>query len=317
MICCTCLAAGTVHASRCFSFILGTFAAVLKQNEMKKMYLSAPLPFVGQKRMFAKEFIKVLGQFPDSTVFVDLFGGSGLLSHITKCIRPDAVVVYNDFDNYRQRLANIPATNVLLSDLRRIAEGTPRDKRITGEAREKVFARLEREEKERGYVDYITLSSALLFAMKYVLSLEDMRKETLYNNIRQTDYSEAKDYLEGLTITSEDYKEVFKRYKDIPGVVFLVDPPYLSTEVGTYKMYWRLPDYLDVLTVLKGHPFVYFTSNKSSILELCDWIDRNPLIGSPFKNCRKVEFNAHINYNSKYTDMMLYTKPDEVSGIVA
>lgn len=311
------LAAGTVHVSRCFSFILGTFAAVLKQNEMKKMYLSAPLPFVGQKRMFAKEFIKVLGQFPDSTVFVDLFGGSGLLSHITKCVRPDAVVVYNDFDNYRQRLANIPATNVLLSDLRRIAEGTPRDKRITGEAREKVFARLEREEKERGYVDYITLSSALLFAMKYVLSLEDMRKETLYNNIRQTDYPEAKDYLEGLTITSEDYKEVFKRYKDIPGVVFLVDPPYLSTEVGTYKMYWRLPDYLDVLTVLKGHPFVYFTSNKSSILELCDWIDRNPLIGSPFKNCRKVEFNAHINYNSKYTDMMLYTKPDEVSGIVA
>ena len=309
------LAAGTVHVSRCFSFILGTFAAVLKQNEMKKMYLSAPLPFVGQKRMFAREFIKVLGQFPDSTVFVDLFGGSGLLSHITKCVRPDAVVVYNDFDNYRQRLANIPATNVLLSDLRRIAEGEPRNKRITGEAREKVFARLEREEKERGYVDYITLSSSLLFAMKYVLSLEDMRKETLYNNIRQTDYPEAKDYLEGLTITGEDYKEVFKRYKDVPGVVFLVDPPYLSTEVGTYKMYWRLADYLDVLTVLKGHPFVYFTSNKSSILELCDWIDRNPFIGSPFKNCRKVEFNAHMNYNSKYTDMMLYTKPDEVPGI--
>ena len=42
---------------------------------MRKMYSSAPLPFVGQKRMFAKEFIKVLGQFPDSTVFVDLFGG--------------------------------------------------------------------------------------------------------------------------------------------------------------------------------------------------------------------------------------------------
>ena len=42
---------------------------------MKKMYLSAPLPFVGQKRMFAKDFIRVLGQFPGSTVFVDLFGG--------------------------------------------------------------------------------------------------------------------------------------------------------------------------------------------------------------------------------------------------
>lgn len=30
---------------------------------MRKQYMSAPLPFVGQKRMFAKEFIKVLGQF--------------------------------------------------------------------------------------------------------------------------------------------------------------------------------------------------------------------------------------------------------------
>lgn len=45
---------------------------------MTKMNLSAPLPFVGQKRMFAKEFIKVLDQFPDDTVFVDLFGGSGV-----------------------------------------------------------------------------------------------------------------------------------------------------------------------------------------------------------------------------------------------
>lgn len=284
---------------------------------MRKMYLSAPLPFVGQKRMFAKEFIKVLEQFPNSTVFVDLFGGSGLLSHITKCVRPDAVVLYNDFDNYRQRLENIPATNALLSDLRRITEGITGKSRITGETREKIFARLEREEKERGYVDYITLSSSLLFSMKYVLSLERMKKETLYNNIRTTDYPKATDYLEGLTITSEDYKEVLKRYKDVPGVVFLVDPPYLSTEVGTYKMYWNLADYLDVLNVLKGHSFVYFTSNKSSILELCDWIDRNPFIGSPFGNCRKVEFNAQMNYHSKYTDMMLYTASEEEQGIAA
>ena len=273
---------------------------------MRRMYLSAPLPFMGQKRMFAKEFVKVLGQFYDSTVFVDLFGGSGLLSHITKCVRPDAAVVYNDFDNYRERLANIPVTNALLSDLRRIVEEVPRKKRITGDFREMVLARLEREERERGYVDYITLSSSLLFSMNYATDLEGMRKEDLWNTVRQTDYHEANDYLDGLTITGEDYKEVFRRYKDVPGVTFLVDPPYLSTEVGTYKMYWHLADYLDVLNVLKGHPFVYFTSNKSSILELCDWMDRNPSIGNPFKNCRKVEFNATVNYNSRYTDMMLY-----------
>ena len=36
--------------------------------------MSAPLPFVGQKRMFAREYIKVLEQFKDSTVFVDAQG---------------------------------------------------------------------------------------------------------------------------------------------------------------------------------------------------------------------------------------------------
>ncbi|MDD3038913.1 DNA adenine methylase [Bacteroides sp.] len=277
---------------------------------MRKMYLSAPLPFVGQKRMFAKEFIRVLDQFSDSTVFVDIFGGSGLLSHITKCVRPDATVVYNDFDNYRERLGNIPATNTLLSDLRHILEGCKRLKAVTGETRDKVFERIRNEEKENGYVDYITLSSSLLFSMKYKLSLEGMKKETIYNRIRTSAYPEPKDYLEGLTITSEDYKEVFNRYKDIPGVVFLIDPPYLSTDVGTYKMCWKLANYLDVLNVLEDSSFVYFTSNKSSILELCDWIGKNPSIGNPFKKCRKVECNSHINYNTKYTDIMLYTNPN-------
>lgn len=75
---------------------------------MRKQYLSAPLPFQGQKRMFAKEYIKVLQQFPDGTTFVDLFGGSGLLSHIAKCQKPHSKVVYNDFDGYRLRLEQYP-----------------------------------------------------------------------------------------------------------------------------------------------------------------------------------------------------------------
>lgn len=273
---------------------------------MRKMYLSAPLPFMGQKRMFAREYIKVLEQFKDKAVFVDLFGGSGLLSHITKCKRPDATVVYNDFDGYRERLANIPRTNLLLADLRGIAKDVPRLKPIKGAARERILERLEREEREWGYVDYITLSSSLMFSMKYKTSLEGMRKETLYNTIRMTDYPLCADYLDGLAVVSCDYRELYERYKDVPGVVFLADPPYLSTEVGTYKMYWRLADYLDVLNVLRDKPFVYFTSNKSQIVELCEWLGKNRTLGNPFEGCGKSEFNAHMNYNAGYTDMMLY-----------
>ena len=273
---------------------------------------------MGQKRRFAQEFIKVLEQFSDKSVFVDLFGGSGLLSHITKHQRPDAMVIYNDYDGYCSRLQAITQTNALLADLREIAKDTPRHKPIKGEARERIFKRILREEDERGYVDFITLSSSLMFSMKYQLSVEGMRKETLYNNIRMADYPLCTDYLEGLTVTSCDYMRLYEQYKDVPGVVFLVDPPYLSTEVGTYKMYWRLSDYLDVLNVLRDRPFVYFTSNKSSIIELCEWMGNNKALGNPFKDCQKVEFNAQMNYSAKYTDIMLYkSRPDSVCGEAA
>ena len=256
--------------------------------------------------MFAKEYIKVLEQFPDGTTFVDLFGGSGLLSHIAKCQKPHSKVVYNDFDGYRLRLEHIPQTNELLAELRKIVD-VPRYKPITGDAREKVFECLHKYQERYGYLDFITISSSIMFSMKYCLSIEEMRKETLYNTIRKTDYSLCSNYLDGLTIVSADYKQVFNQYKNTPGVVFLVDPPYLSTDVGTYNMCWRLADYLDVLTVLAGHRFIYFTSNKSSIVELGEWIGKNKLIENPFENCHRKEFNAHMNYSSSYTDIMLYT----------
>lgn len=277
---------------------------------MSKLYLSAPLPFVGQKRMFAKQFIEVIRQYPANTVFVDLFGGSGLLSHITKHFHPESHVIYNDFDNYRLRIDNIPRTNRLLESIRSIASQFDRHKPITGVAREQIFALLEQEEKEAGYLDFITLSSSLMFSMKYKMSIEGMRGETLYNNVRKYGYEPCRDYLAGLEIVSCDYRELFEQYKDTPGVVFLVDPPYLSTDVGTYRMYWRLADYLDVLSVLPGHNFIYFTSEKSCIIELCEWMGRHPSLGDPFARCQRREFNATMNYNASYKDIMLFTIPD-------
>ena len=274
--------------------------------ETKKLYMSAPLPFVGQKRNFARPFIKVLEQYPDGTTFVDLFGGSGLLSHIAKHQKPHSKVVYNDYDNYRERLVRIPETNELLAKLREITAGIPRKSPIMGEARERVLATIAAHEARYGWVDYITLSPSILFSMKYLLSLDAIRKEGLYNKIRTTDFAPAGDYLEGLTVTSADYREVFAQYKDEPNVVFLVDPPYLSTEAGTYRMYWKLSDYLDVLNVLRDHRFIYFTSNKSSILELCQWLGKNRDLGNPFAGCQMVEFRAQMNYSASYTDMMIY-----------
>lgn len=272
---------------------------------MKKEYLSAPLPFVGQKRMFAKEYIKVLGEIKGTKVFVDLFGGSGLLSHITKQQRPDVTVIYNDFDNYSRRLEHIGHTNAILDRLRDILASVPGLKIVPKPLKGRIIEILAEEEAETGFVDYITLSTSLLFSMKYATTLDEMRKQTMYNRIKRTDY-DADGYLDGVVVESCDYRELFEKYRNRDDVVFLVDPPYLSTDVSTYSMCWKLSDYLDVLKVLVGHKYVYFTSNKSSIVELCDWLGRNKEIGNPFIGSTRKEFNASMNYNSHYTDIMLY-----------
>ena len=61
------------------------------------------MPFMGQKRRFVSDFKEALKLFDNSKIFVDLFGGSGLLSYVTKQERPDARVIYNDFDDYHLR----------------------------------------------------------------------------------------------------------------------------------------------------------------------------------------------------------------------
>jgi hypothetical protein len=77
----------------------------------EKVYKIAPLPFQGQKRRFVNGFVLAMQQMKagkEITVIVDLFGGSGLLSHTAKRIFPECRVIYNDFDNYSQRLQNNP-----------------------------------------------------------------------------------------------------------------------------------------------------------------------------------------------------------------
>ncbi len=274
-------------------------------KEEKKTYTQAPLPFMGQKRRWNQEFKRILKtEFTDCNTFVDLFGGSGLLSHFTKSVRPDAKVVYNDYDNYSSRIAAIPTTNALLGELRDIMDGYPENKRIVNPYLGRVLETIEMYERQ-GFVDYITLSASILFSGKYATSFEELKKNGLYNTIKQSDYS-ADHYLDGLVVIHEDYREVFRQWEKKDGVCFLIDPPYLSTQSCTYANYWRLRDYLDVLHTLNGTNYFYFTSEKSSIVELCDWLDKEYKKGNPFAGATRIEQRSNLNYNAGYTDIMLY-----------
>lgn len=270
-----------------------------------KKFTQAPLPFMGQKRRFLNQVKAVLENCPDNAVYVDLFGGSGLLSHTIKQKFPTATVVYNDYDNYRLRLQSVSNTNALIGDIRAILINSPKDKKIQEREKELILRRVVKEEQAAGYVDYITLSSSILFSMKYAHNYKELEKETLYNCVRMSDYVTA-GYLDGLVIESADYKDLFDKYKRDKDVVFLVDPPYLSTEVGTYKNYWKLKDYLDVLDVLEGTNYLYFTSNKSNIIELCEWMSNKPALYNPFAGSTVTTTNNQVNFSASYTDIMLH-----------
>ena len=179
-----------------------------------KIFNSAPLPFQGQKRRHLKEFKKALSGI-ETPLIVDLFGGSGLLSHVAKRTKPDSRVIYNDYDGYRFRLRNAEKTNRLIAEIRTMLEDYPKDKKVDADLKRKIVDRLEKEEKS-GFVDWITVSSSLLFSMKYALSLEEMKKQTFYNCVRQSDY-DTTGYLDGLEVVSEDYRTVFEKYKKHTG----------------------------------------------------------------------------------------------------
>lgn len=218
-------------------------------------------------------------------------------------------MIYNDYDNFSKRLASVAQTNVLLDKIRLITKDLIKDKLIPDFYKNRILEIIKQEEFEVGYVDYITLSSSLLFSAKYVTNYSDLVKQTFYNNVRQSNYV-TDDYLKGVDIVQQDYRELFEQYRELNDVIFLVDPPYLSTDCSTYSSdnYWKLKDYLNVIDVLIDTNYLYFTSNKSQIVELCEWMEGRTDNGdvNPFKGSTTVCINTTLNHTSKYTDMMLY-----------
>ena len=250
-----------------------------------KKYTKAPLPFQGQKRYFLRDFAKVVSLYPADTTFVDLFGGSGLLSHTAKYARPTAQVIYNDFDNYAARLAAIPQTNKIRAEIGSIL-------------------------KDAGnFIDYKTLSGSVLFSARFSTDFADLSKQAFYYNNKTLPLS-AEGYLEGVERVSEDYKTLAARFADNKTAVFVCDPPYLSTECKSYESYWKLTDYLDVVSLFENRHFIYFTSNKSQIVELFSALEKFGT-RNPFAQCEKVARKMVLAAEGRgYEDQMFYTLPN-------
>lgn len=272
---------------------------------MCRNYKCAPLPFMGQKRYFLRDFTQVLETVSgEIDTVVDLFGGSGLLSHTAKRVLPDCRVVYNDFDRYDRRLAAIGQTNEILRAIKDRLTGVEPNQRLTEQQRADVLAIVETYEQRDGYTDIMTIGRNVLFSGKWVTSIDDLRKHTMYNRVRPGAY-DCEGYLEGLEVVHMDYRDLFERERGNSRTLFVLDPPYLTTECGMYENYWKLTDYLNVLSLLKGTKYVYFTSDKSQIVELCQWLAGEYREAAPMWGATVRMRTNTLNYQAKFNDMMI------------
>lgn len=272
---------------------------------MCRNYKCAPLPFMGQKRYFLRDFTEVLETVEgEIDTVVDLFGGSGLLSHTAKRVLPGCRVIYNDFDRYVDRLAAVEQTNEILRVIKDRLTGLEPNQRLTDSQRADVLAIVADYEKRLGYVDILTIGRSVLFSGKWVTSLDELRKHTMYNRVRPGGY-ECAGYLDGLEVVHMDYRELFERERGNSRALFVLDPPYLTTECGMYENYWKLTDYLNVLRLLKGTKYVYFTSDKSQIVELCQWLADEYREAAPMWGAEVRQRTNTLNYQAKFNDMMI------------
>ena len=262
------------------------------------------MPFQGQKRNFIKQFrelIKDEFRAHRNGVFIDAFGGSGLLSHNIKQIYPNARVIYNDYDNYSERLANIEATNEILQTIEPITKKYKKDEKVSEEDREKIIKIIDEYIKRGYFIDWLTLSSRLLFGGKYCHDESELKKEkTFFITSQNTPLYQANGYLRGVEIIHKDAKELIKEFEN-EDVVLILDPPYLQTNKAGYKCFWGLRDFLKLIRLVR-EPFIFFSSENSDILPYID--DRIECGDEVFKGYSLKQ--AILTNGQAKTDYMIY-----------
>lgn len=276
---------------------------------MKKKHAIAPLPFQGQKRMWKNEFIELMKTLPSDCIVVDCFGGSGLLSQFVKEANPDLRVIWNDYDNYNERLEQIDETNEVLAEIRSIVGDHKKNARLSKEMEDEIRQVVLRANERNGRVDYYTISKSLVFSSKSCESLDDFLKSTYYNNVVGKTYS-AGDYLNGVERVSCDYMELMDKYQGRDNVIYLLDPPYLSTDTSTYMntdfsgLAWNIR----LLKALQGRKFVLFTSERSEITDLLREIYEDTIMRDAVVRRRtySVGRNADTKKDNRVEDIMIH-----------
>ena len=255
-----------------------------------------PLPFIGNKSYGRKKFLDFLFQIANGNdmIFVDLFGGSFYISYMIHKVFPQAKIVCNDFDNYMERLKNIDKTNIFIDKVKEILKDSEKGKRVTDEVKQKIDELINN---ETDYIDFITLSASLLYSSQYTTDKELFQKRVYWNHPVKFHYNEdISDYIEGIDFVSKDWKELFNEYTGIENCIFIADPPYPKTNNFAYvSKKWELKDSLDTLEIYKTNYFVYYTSTKTGMMDIIEYLMEQGIEIN--------EFQAYVYKRSKISNI--------------
>lgn len=263
-----------------------------------RKFTAPPLPFVGNKKYFSKIYLEFLdfallnGVINEQTIFLDCFGGSGWLSHITKQRFPKNRVIWNDYDNYQGRLEKIPQTNAIRQELLRIKEkNLPKE-----ETKQEILEVL----KVNSNYDLRTISGYLTFCGQTLK--EDLSNfvPSALEKITKTAIKEPIGYLEGVERVQSEAVNLIENFRR--RAFLILDPPYLQTHSKSYEGYFSLSDYGRLLKVIKK-PYCIFGSAKSDILELLSLAEEKEQIKG---FCVYEESFTKMNQSAKDRDYLIY-----------
>lgn len=290
---------------------------------MKLLY-KAPLPFLGQKKNWIRYFPlffqqNLLNNFnPNDYIFLDMFGGSGLLSHNLKLLMPTAEVVYNDYDNYTRffRKESLNVMKNLHSDLINIAGDQIRIngavQKIPVDKGEKIVKVInDYVDKYNDLINFRQLGSWLLFSAQAFEKIKGFYSNNLYNRISKQFPDVSDDYLKGLTIEHLDFRELYQKYSTRNKKLFLIcDPPYIATDSGNYRDWFILTDFLELMDICEKETFIMFSSDKSEFKHFVDYHKKKYKNESAFNGVKLfLEQKTHLAtsfLNHKYYDQMFY-----------